>query len=133
MVKTMGDTINKYTILIWSTAPTPTVNIKGSGCIQVLDRHACKLFFEKKHFLPENIFLGPGGLPVLKLCPLQKAYSHMSPGETQTPRNTCVHTRHPTNVTATCGVMTWLPAKLSKNGMRVKTSADRRLKNKLRV
>ena len=46
----------------------------------------------------------------------------------RTPRNTCVYTRHPTNVTATCGVLTRLPAKLSKNGMHVKTSADRQLK-----
>ena len=37
------------------------------------------------------------------------------------------------NVTATCGVLTRLPYKLAKNGMRVKTSADPRLKNKLQV
>ena len=49
----------------------------------------------------------------------------------QTPRNSCVYTRHPTFVTATRGVLTRLPAKLSKNGMRVKKSADRRLKIKL--
>ena len=51
----------------------------------------------------------------------------------RTPRNTGVYTRHPTFVTATSGVLTWLPAKLSKNGMRVYTLSDRRLKNKLRV
>ena len=51
----------------------------------------------------------------------------------RTPRITCVYTRHPMFVTATSGVLTWLPAKLSKNGMRVKTSADRRSKIKLRV
>ena len=44
-----------------------------------------------------------------------------------------VYTRHPMFVTATSGMLTRLPAKLSKNGMRVKTSADRRLKIKLRV
>ena len=42
-----------------------------------------------------------------------------------TPRNTCMYTCHPTNVTATCGVLTQLPA---KKRMLVKTSADRRLK-----
>ena len=36
-------------------------------------------------------------------------------------------------VTATSGVLTRLPAKLSKNGMRVQTSADRRSKIKWRV
>ena len=36
----------------------------------------------------------------------------------RTPRNTGVYTRHPTFVTATSGVLTRLPAKLSKNGMR---------------
>ena len=51
----------------------------------------------------------------------------------RTPRNSCGVYRHPTNVTATCGVLIRLPAKLSKNRMRVKTSADRRLKIKLRV
>ena len=35
--------------------------------------------------------------------------------------------RHHAHVTATCGVLTWLPAKLAKNVMRVKTSADWRL------
>ena len=35
--------------------------------------------------------------------------------------------RHHAHVTATCGVLTWLPAKLAKNEMRVKTSADWRL------
>ena len=34
----------------------------------------------------------------------------------------------PHNVTATCGVLTRPPAKLTKNEMRVKTSADQRLK-----
>ena len=34
---------------------------------------------------------------------------------------------------ATCGVLTLLPAKLEKNGMRVDTSTNLRLKNKLRV
>ena len=51
----------------------------------------------------------------------------------RTPRNTGVYTRHPTFVTATSGVLTRLPAKLSKNAMRVQTSADRRSKIKLRV
>ena len=44
----------------------------------------------------------------------------------RTPRNTGVYTRHPTFVTATTGVLTRLPAKLSKNGMRVYTLSDRR-------
>ena len=35
------------------------------------------------------------------------------------------------NVTAMCGMLSRLPAKLAKNGMRVKTSADWRLKKKL--
>ena len=48
-------------------------------------------------------------------------------------RNTGVYTRHPTFVKATSGVLTRLPAKLSKNGMRVYTLSDRRSKNKLRV
>ena len=51
----------------------------------------------------------------------------------RTPRNTGVYTRHPTFVTATSGVLTRLLAKLSKNGMRVYTLSDRRLKKKLRV
>ena len=51
----------------------------------------------------------------------------------RTPRNTCVYTRHPMFVTATSGGLTRLPAKLSKNGMRVQTSADRWSKIKLRV
>ena len=50
-----------------------------------------------------------------------------------TPRNTDVYTCHPTFVTATSGVLTRLPAKLSKNGMRVSTLSDRRSKKKLRV
>ena len=51
----------------------------------------------------------------------------------RTPRNTGVYTRHPTFVTATSGVLTRLPAKLSKNGMRVYTLSDRRSEKKLRV
>ena len=53
----------------------------------------------------------------------------------QTPRNTGVYTRHPTFVTATSGVLTRLPAKLSKNGMRVYTLPVRQAgrKKKLRV
>ena len=43
--------------------------------------------------------------------------------------NTCMYTRHP----AQCHVLTWPPAKLTKNSMRVKASADPRLKKKLRV
>ena len=44
----------------------------------------------------------------------------------------CIHVnRH--DCTPTGGMLTWLPAKLAKNGMRVKTSADPWLKNKLRV
>ena len=46
----------------------------------------------------------------------------------RTPRNTGVYTRHPTFVTATSGVLTRLPAKLSKNRMRVYTLSDRRSK-----
>ena len=46
----------------------------------------------------------------------------------RTPRNTGVYTRHPTFGTATSGVLTRLPAKLSKNGMRVYTLSDRRSK-----
>ena len=46
----------------------------------------------------------------------------------RTPRNTGVYTRHPTFVTATSGVLTRLPEKLSKNGMRVYTLSDRRSK-----
>ena len=42
----------------------------------------------------------------------------------RTPRNTGVYTRHPTFVTATSGELTRLPAKLSKNGMRVYTLSD---------
>ena len=52
----------------------------------------------------------------------------------RTPRNTGVYTCHPTFVRATSGVLTQLPAKLSKNGMRVYTLSDRRSKKKkLRV
>ena len=40
----------------------------------------------------------------------------------RTPRNSCVYTRHPTNVTAMSGMLTRLPAKLSKNEMGAKTS-----------
>ena len=46
----------------------------------------------------------------------------------RTPRNTGVYTRHPTFVTATSGVLTRLPEKLSKNGMCVYTLSDRRSK-----
>ena len=49
----------------------------------------------------------------------------------RTPRNTGVYTRHPTFVTATSGVLTRLPAKLSKSGMRVYTLSDRRSKKKI--
>ena len=51
----------------------------------------------------------------------------------RTPRNTGVYTRHTTFVTATSGVLTRLPAKLSKNGMHVYTLSDRRSETKLRV
>ena len=51
----------------------------------------------------------------------------------RTPRNTGVHTRHPTFVTATSGVLTRLPARLSKNRMRVYTLSDMRSKKKFRV
>ena len=51
----------------------------------------------------------------------------------RTPRNTGVYTHHPTFVTATSGVLTRLPAKLSKNRMRVYTLSDRRSEKKLRV
>ena len=44
-----------------------------------------------------------------------------------------MYTHHPTFVTATSGVLTRLPAKLSKNGMRVQTSADWRSRIKLRI
>ena len=49
---------------------------------------------------------------------------------TRTPRNTGVYTRHPTFVTArvACWHGLTLPAKLSKNGMRVYTLSDRRSK-----
>ena len=46
----------------------------------------------------------------------------------RTPRNTSVYTRHPTFVTATSGVLTRLPAWLSKNRMRVYTLSDMRSK-----
>ena len=49
----------------------------------------------------------------------------------RTSRNSCVYTRHPMFVTATSGMLTWLLAKLSKNRMRVQTSADRRVENKI--
>ena len=48
----------------------------------------------------------------------------------RTPRNTSVYTRHPTFVTATSGVLTRLPAWLSKNRMRVYTLSDMRSKKK---
>ena len=53
--------------------------------------------------------------------PFVRGHRTVSP---RTPRNICVYT---------CGMLTRLPHKLAKNGMRVKTSADPRLKNKLRV
>ena len=65
------------------------------------------------------------GTHSLTAVPFVRGHRSMFP---RTPRNTCVYTRHPTNVTAMCGVLTRLPAKLSKNGMRVKTSTDQRLK-----
>ena len=51
----------------------------------------------------------------------------------RTPRNTGVYTRHPTFITVTSGVLTRLPAKLLKNGMRVYTVSDRRSGKKLHV
>ena len=51
----------------------------------------------------------------------------------RTPRNTGVYTRHSTFVIATSGVLTRLPAKLSKNEMRVYTLSDRQSNNKLCV
>ena len=51
----------------------------------------------------------------------------------RTPRNTGVYTHHPTFVTATSGVLTRLPAWLSKNRMRVCTLSDMRSKKKLHV
>ena len=39
----------------------------------------------------------------------------------------CIHVI-PHNAMTTCGMLTWPPAKLTKSGMRVKTSADRQLK-----
>ena len=51
----------------------------------------------------------------------------------RTLRNTGAYTRHPTFVTATSGVLTRLPVKLSKNRMRAYTLSDRRSKQKLRV
>ena len=44
-----------------------------------------------------------------------------------------MYTRHPMFVTATSGVLTRLPEKLSKNGMRVYTLSDRLSKKKLRA
>ena len=35
-----------------------------------------------------------------------------------------MYTRHPAQCHATCGVLTRLPAKLAKNGMRIQTSAE---------
>ena len=49
----------------------------------------------------------------------------------RTPRNTGVYTRHPTFVTATSGVLTRLPASLSKNRMRVYTLSDMRSEKKI--
>ena len=51
----------------------------------------------------------------------------------RTPRNTGVYTCHPTFVTATSGVLTRLPEKLSKNIMSVYTLSDRQSEKKLRV
>ena len=50
-----------------------------------------------------------------------------------TPRNNCVYTRQPQRHRATSGVLTSLPAKLAKIGMRVKTLSDRRHKHFVRV
>ena len=50
-----------------------------------------------------------------------------------TPRKVGVYTRHPDLCHATSGVLTSLPTKLTKNGIRVKTLSDRRHKNCLRV
>ena len=63
----------------------------------------------------------------LTAVPFVRGHRSMFP---RTPRNTGVYTRHPTFVTATSGVLTRLPAKLSKNGMRVYTLSDRRSKKK---
>ena len=51
----------------------------------------------------------------LTAVPFVRGHRSMFP---RTPRNTGVYTRHPTFVTATSGVLTRLPAKLSKNRMR---------------
>ena len=66
----------------------------------------------------------------LTAVPIVRGHRSVFP---RTPRNTGVHTRHPTFVTATSGELTRLPAKLSKNGMRVYTLSDRQSKQKLRV
>ena len=66
----------------------------------------------------------------LTAVPFVRGHRSMFP---RTPRNTGVYTRHPTFVTATRGVLTRLPEKLSKNGMRVYTLSDRPSTKKLRV
>ena len=57
----------------------------------------------------------------LTAVPFVRGHRSMFP---RTPRNTGVYTHHPTFVTATSGVLTRLPAKLSKNGMRVYTLSE---------
>ena len=66
----------------------------------------------------------------LTTVPFVRGHRTVSPGLRET--LACIHVI-PHNVTATCGVLTRLPHKLTKNGMHVETSADPRLKNKLRV
>ena len=66
----------------------------------------------------------------LTAVPFVRGHRSMFP---RTLRNTDVYTRHPTFVTATSGVLTRLPAWLSKNRMRVYTLSDMRSKKKLRV
>ena len=62
--------------------------------------------------------------------PFVRGHRTVSP---QTPRNTCVYTRHP----AQCHGHVWhvdmAPGQTRKKTMRVKTSADRWLNKKLRV
>ena len=60
---------------------------------------------------------GLGKKTTLTAVPFVRGHRTVSP---RTLRNTCVHTRHPAHVTATCGVLTPLPAKLAKNGMRLR-------------
>ena len=66
-------------------------------------------------------------LTAVPFCP--GAPKACSLGLRETPA--CIHVIQPF-VTATSGVLTRLPAKLSKNGMHVQTSAERRSKIKLR-